>query len=92
MGDRSIVDKGLAYCRFASTQVFTGAVPFNDSRSTAASLAIIQGGRPLRPTHPAFTEELWKLMQRCWDHTPSSRPEIPEVLQIVLATSVSRSF
>ena len=57
-----------------------------------AMLAITQGKRPTRPTHLTFTESLWKLMQRCWDPEPHSRPEVTEALQILLTTSVSRSF
>lgn len=49
----------------------------------------MQGERPPRPTHPAFTEELWALTQRCWDHDPQSRPEVSEALRDLLAMSVS---
>ena len=50
---------------------------------------ILQGNHPPRPTHPAFAEKLWTFMQRCWDGDPNSRPEVPEALQILLATLVS---
>jgi hypothetical protein len=56
----------------------------------AATLAIMRGERPPRPTHPALTYELWALMQRCWDHDPHLRPEVAEILQILLTPSVSR--
>ncbi|KAF9643680.1 kinase-like protein, partial [Thelephora ganbajun] len=59
--------------------------------SFMAILAIMQGKRPPRPVHPAVTEDLWKFMQRCWDHDPHSRPEISEVLQTLLTSSVSHS-
>jgi len=53
---------------------------------------IIEGGRPPRPVHPSFTLELWKLMQRCWDQNPYSRPEISEVLGVLTGLSVLRSL
>jgi hypothetical protein len=81
----------LAYRCFPSTQVFTGAIPFNGRSSTAASSAIAQGKRPQRPTHPNFTEKLWTLMQCCWDQDPYLRPEISEIL-LVFFPLVSRSF
>jgi hypothetical protein len=75
--------RALAYCPVASPQVFTGAVPFHNSLHVAAMLAIMSGKRPPRPTHPALTDELWALMQRCWDQTPRLRPEILEVLNVL---------
>jgi serine/threonine protein kinase len=87
----------MVYCvlRLAyrvSPQVFTGAVPFSGDTSVMAMLAITQGRRPPWPTDPACTENLWTLMQRCWDHDPHSRPEVSEVLRVLLTPSVSRSF
>ena len=72
--------------------MFTGAIPFGGSSPAVAMLAIIQGKRPQRPTHPTFTENLWMLMQRCWDHDPHLRPEVSEALQVFFTPSVSRSF
>ncbi|KAF9645415.1 kinase-like protein [Thelephora ganbajun] len=69
-------------------EVFTGAIPFSDNPSLVATLSITQGKRPSRPTHPTFTENLWKLMQRCWDHDPHSRPEVSEALQILLTPDI----
>ncbi|KAF9645406.1 kinase-like protein [Thelephora ganbajun] len=69
-------------------EVFTGAVPFSDKSSPVATLSITQGKRPSRPTHPTFTENLWKLMQCCWDQDPHSRPEVSEALQILLAPDI----
>ena len=57
-----------------------------------AMLAITQGQRPPRPTHPTFTENLWRLMQRCWNDEPHLRPEISEALRVLLDPLVSGSF
>ena len=84
--------RALAYCNLASPQVFTGAVPFNDSLPTVAMLAIMGGKRPSRPTHPALTDELWILIEHCWNQDPRSRPEVSEVLQVLPNPSVSHPF
>jgi len=52
-------------------------------------VGILSGKRPERPTHPSLTDELWDLIQRCWDQEPQLRPGISEVvsyLQAALAT------
>ena len=48
-----------------------------------AVVAMVQGERPPRPVHPAFTDSLWELTQRCWDPDPDPRPEVSEVLQLL---------
>ena len=60
------------------SQVFTGMIPFNNSLPAAAMLAIITGKRPLRPIHHQLTDQLWTLIQHCWDQNPYSRPGVPE--------------
>ncbi|KAF9646800.1 kinase-like protein [Thelephora ganbajun] len=64
-------------------EIFTGAIPFKDSLPTAAMLAILEGKRPPRPTHPTFTDGLWVLTQRCWDQEAHLRPQVSEVLQVL---------
>ena len=83
---------GLAHARFLPTQAFTGAPPFGDLESIPAMIAIIQGRRPQRPKHLGVTGSLWELIQQCWDGSPSERPEASEVLEALLASSVSRSL
>jgi len=77
-----------AYCNPATPQAFTGAVPFNNNLPAAAVLAIMNGTRPSRPTRPDFTDELWSLMQHCWDQNPHLRPEISEVLKVLTGSCV----
>ena len=72
-------------------QVFAGAIPFSGKTFLGAMVATVQGKRPPRPTHPALTENLWTLIQRCWHHDPHLRPEASEALE-VLTSSVSRPF
>lgn len=68
--------------------MFTGTSPFSGGPSYAAILAIVKGRRPSRPTHPTFTDKLWTLTQRCWDKELCLRPEVSEILQILLGTDV----
>ena len=74
--------RSLAH-HLATPQVFTGAVPFNNNLPAAAVLAIMSGTRPSRPIHSDFTDELWTLMQRCWNQDPHLRPEVTEVLKVL---------
>ena len=67
-----------------STQVFTGAIPFGDRSPSMAMIAILRGDRPLRPTHPTCTAELWTLMGRCWNQDPRLRPKASEVWKVLL--------
>ena len=84
--------RAFANYRSTSMKVYTGAVPFRDISTHAATFAIMQGDRPPRPTDPAFTDDLWTLMQRCWNQHPHLRPEASEALEVLLAQSVSRSY
>ena len=78
----------LAYCNLVSPQVFTGVIPFNNSLPAAAMLAIMGGERPPRPTHPTLTDQLWRLIQRCWDQKPHLRPEVSGTLQVIFTSLV----
>ena len=61
-------------------KAFTGMVPFSDHIPPAASMAIISGKRPSRPTHSALTDSLWELMNQCWDQDRRIRPRMLEAL------------
>ena len=80
----------MAYFRSVPSKVFTGAVPFSNSPPTAAIFQIMQATRPPRPTHPDFTEDLWMLMQRCWNQDPKMRPNASEVLQAITLSLCKR--
>ena len=77
-----------ALADYRCTQIFTCDIPYSGVSSFMAMLAITQGKRPQRPTHPDFTENLWALIQRCWDEDPHSRPKASEVSQALLTLLV----
>jgi len=81
-----------AYCHFVLIQAFTGAIPFSSCTPPMAMLAIMQGKRPPRPTHPALTEELWEVMQHCWATEPNLRPPVSDALKILFSPLVSHSW
>jgi len=83
-----IMSTALAHCRFVLAQIFTGAIPFVNEITVTAMLFTVQGKRPPRPLHPTFTEDLWTLIQCCWDQEPFSRPKISEVALQLLTLSV----
>lgn len=91
-GDASYVDS----VSFGLMQVFTGAVPFSGTSCGVVRIAIQRGDRPPRPTHPGFTDKLWTLTQRCWDHDPDLRPGASEVSQSLpnklVSCSLRRSY
>ncbi|PCH44518.1 kinase-like protein, partial [Wolfiporia cocos MD-104 SS10] len=73
---------------FAMTmwEVFTEKIPFQDHARDATVIwtAVNQQRRPLRD--PAshwrgLSDNIWELIDRCWNHDPAQRPFIDEVLQ-----------
>ena len=80
---KDYLGRSLAHVDFISPQIYTGAVPFKNFPPPAATLAIMNGHRPPRPTHPTLTDQLWTLTQRCWDQKPHLRPEISKVLKLL---------
>ena len=79
----------LTHFDSVSTQIFTGTFPFEDSLPSATALAILDGKRPPQPSHPTFTNLLWRLTQRCWNQEAHLRPQVSEVLQVLRSLCVS---
>jgi hypothetical protein len=69
-------------------KVFTGEVPFKEFLPATSAAKIMQGKRPPRPV---LTDDVWALMEMCWDQEPRSRPETRRLLQD-LASSLLRSL
>ncbi|KAL0565486.1 Rho guanine nucleotide exchange factor, partial [Marasmius crinis-equi] len=67
-------------------EVFTGQHPFPELPNEAAvALAVNQGRRPSRPTKsPELTDMMWHLMEACWHATPSSRPDVSQVVDRIV--------
>ena len=73
-------------------KVFTGSAPFDLHLSITVALAILQGERPSRPPHRDLTDNLWEVMQHCWNQEPSERPDMSEVLRVLRSPLAPLSF
>ena len=63
------------------TQVFDLSQPFVHMPHSKVEAAIKDGVRPPRPTHRGLADELWELIERCWDADPRRRPGVSTVLR-----------
>lgn len=70
-------------------EVFSDQVPFGGifKSEFLVGQAVMDGKRPSRPAHSKYTDNLWALTQRCWNHEPNLRPEIPEVSRILASSA-----
>ena len=74
---------GFAYFHLLLLQLLSGQVPFSDKPGLPVAKAILGGERPPRPDNPSCTDDLWALIQRCWDGDIRLRPKIHEVQKIL---------
>lgn len=66
--------------------VFSGKPPFGHTQNYLAAVVALYGGqRPDRGEidRRDFSDGLWRLVQRCWDHEPRERPRMPTVTLIL---------
>ena len=61
-------------------KIFAGEVPFHNIRPTTVAMDILSGTRPGRPVHPSLTDNIWNLIERCWDQDPQRQPDISDVI------------
>ena len=73
----------FAFAMFA-IEVFTGKIPFEEQKNEAVVLRISQGGRPEMPENAqavGLTDEMWKILDSCWQQNPKKRPTMEEVVR-----------
>ena len=73
----------FAFAMFA-IEVFTGKIPFEEQKNEAVVLRISQGGRPEMPENAravGLTDEMWKLLENCWQQNRKKRPTMEEVVR-----------
>jgi len=63
--------------------VSTGVIPFSNNRPAVTTMTMVNDTCPSRPTHPALTDQLWTLVQRCWARDPRLFPKASEVLKVL---------
>ncbi|EMD31965.1 hypothetical protein CERSUDRAFT_59202, partial [Gelatoporia subvermispora B] len=72
-------------------EVFTGLPPFHHCNNDGTVIHKVMSQK--RPTFPprsvalsvGLTDTIWALMENCWDHNPSRRPVINDVLSVLLS-------
>ena len=69
-------------------ETISGNLPFHKDTDLTVFAKVIQGKRPLRGAK--FRESLWRMMERCWESQPSSRPSIGDVLRCLETLSNSQ--
>ena len=62
-------------------EVLTGQVPFPHDSSWVVMQRVLKGEHPERPVGALFEDDLWEMLELCWDTQPKSRPSIDTVLK-----------
>ena len=65
-------------------EVLSGKMPFYRDTENLVVAKVLRGERPGRPRGAIgtwFTNEVWGVLESCWEHTPKDRPRIGDVLQ-----------
>ena len=76
-------------------KILAGVFPFANSPPTTVAVDVLSGKRPERPNHPGITDELWDMIQRCWDQEPQERPGMADVardLRSIVQQNYSRDI
>ena len=71
-------------------QVLTGLRPFHQLCTYEPVPAVLRGERPERPLDAealGFSDELWRLVQLCWDESSATRPTAQQLLNCLLLAS-----
>lgn len=74
-------------------EVLSGQKPFYTYRIDAVVAGVIKGERPVRPQGVEgrlFTDGVWNILGRCWEHNPDDHPVVEDVLDCL--EEVSRSW
>lgn len=63
-------------------EMLTGGPPWPDISILRIAVRIIKGKRPPLPSSPRnYTDDIFKLMEQCWDQYSENRPHISEVIE-----------
>ena len=74
-------------------QICTGKSPFSDLVEGSVILRVIKGERPKRPTsdkrNRSMSDNLWDLVELCWQQKLSDRPNMQQILKQMLNKSTA---
>lgn len=71
-------------------QIFAHELPFSHIRIYRVPEMVSNGGRPPRPPNReilGLSEDVWMLVEKCWDGSPTARPPTADVLSFFEAAS-----
>ncbi|KAJ7266630.1 kinase-like domain-containing protein [Mycena rebaudengoi] len=73
-------------------EIYTGEHPFWNLHDVTVLLQVVEQKRPPRPSSlgppdgtRAMSDDLWAIVEACWEHKPSDRPDMDEVLELIMA-------
>jgi hypothetical protein len=70
------------------TKILTGKAPFFEiPRDVTVSIRVLEGLRPSRP-ETMLHEELWPLLQDCWEAKPGMRPDITRIVRQLITPPI----
>lgn len=73
----------FAFGMFA-LEVFTGKIPFGELKNEAVVYRVSRGVRPEMPRNAqavGLTDDVWTLLESCWQQDPQKRPSMEEVVR-----------
>ena len=65
-------------------EVLSGELPFSCYLDYAVIVKVLAGERPERPQGLEgmwLTDDIWSVLEHCWEPVPGNRPSVPEVLR-----------
>ena len=65
-------------------EVLSGELPFPSYVDYIVIAKVLEGERPERPQGLEgmwFTDDMWSVLEHCWEPVPGNRPSVPQVLQ-----------
>ena len=71
-------------------EVLSGQVPFALHEDPIVAQKVIEGHHPERPEGEWFTDDLWRILERCWSYQPRDRPTVEVVLECLERVSMSQ--
>lgn len=67
-------------------EILTGSIPFSHIKNDAnIILSVTSGGRPRRELCPQINDDIWAMLERCWDADPTQRPSMDNLSQFFTA-------
>ncbi|KAJ6487855.1 kinase-like domain-containing protein [Mycena sanguinolenta] len=70
-------------------EILTGKVPFHEiTRDVTVMIKVLDGLRPSRPETITINEDLWSLIQGCWEKESRDRPITSQIVQQLVGLAI----